>query len=191
MRSSVEKNAAPVAEDLADHALEAIHPVEPGAGQGQPVATEASQVDLVLLGIGVTQAGAVEVAQVPVELDQTLLGLCRGDPDQRTDVRRGRTALELFVAGEEKQSIAQNRPAQGHATGALLLEGHEAHPTIVDLAAPFTVAEDMVDAAGELVGAGFGHRVDPGPGVAALGHVVLRDSDGDLLDRFHRYRLAQ
>ena len=211
---------APVAEQLGDGALEGLVLVVPVARQRDAAATEADQLGHHFLGLAVAQGRAVVVVDVPVELDRVFLDVGLGDArrvqaarieaeavggrDHALDVRVGDVtvavrgagqagaralALELLVVGEEEQAVLDDRATQGEAVGLFLVEAVEVDATQL-VAHPVTVADGVVGAAVELVGARLGHGVDHRAGATGDGGVVVGQVDLDFLDRVHGDRLA-
>ena len=112
----------------------------------------------------------------------------------RPEAGRAARAAQLFVVGKEEQLVLQDRPAQGEALGVFLEHRRvevDAGGVVQPPAHQALVAEDVVHAALELVGAALGHRVDVGAGVALLGDVVVADVDLGRLDGVDRDRLLQ
>jgi len=213
----------PIGVELTNEGLEHLVLGIPVRGQRQRVVVEVRQDDGVFFGTVVAEAGALEVGDVPVELDQNVLDFraqagdvqgagieapdVAGDADQIIDVSdrdvadgiggvaadrakigTGRLALEVFVVDQEEQLVLDKRAAERGAIGGLIFEAGE-RLIVATIADHRVVAIDENRAAFELVGAGLGHRVDVGAGVAGLGYVVVGDVDLNFFDRVDRDRL--
>ena len=103
-------------------------------------------------------------------------------------------AFELFEVGKEKQLVLDDRPAQGDALGVFLERsgGEVAAIGAVELVArQAVVAEHVVHAALEIVGARLGDRIDVGAGESLQRGIEVRYVDLHGLNGIDRNRLLQ
>ncbi|KAG1444741.1 hypothetical protein G6F57_017740 [Rhizopus arrhizus] len=209
----------PVAEQFAHPGFVGLRLLVPEGAQRDRAVADLREADDVLLELVVTHRGAVVLVDVPVDLQRVLfhLGLvgrgieracveavAGGDLLRTGDVGIGdgalavrrigqadarSRALHLLVVGEEEQLVLDDRAAEGHAVGLLVIEAVEADAVQL-LADHVLVAVRVVHGAAEVVGTRLGHRIDHRTGTAGDGGVIVGDVDVDFLDRIHRHRLT-
>ena len=98
-------------------------------------------------------------------------------------------ATEIFVGEEEEQFVLQDRAADGDAVGALFEDFFELGDGI--LVAPILVGALVVEAAVELVGAGFDDGIQVSARGARAADVVGGEIDAEALDGVERDGAAE
>ena len=105
------------------------------------------------------------------------------------NVVSGRLSFCVLVVAEREQLVLDDRTAEPSRRCPVVVNvpGLTASPA-ASVPTNDLVAEAVIDRADQLVGAAARHRVDAGADEVALAHVVGRDADLHLLDRFERDR---